>query len=488
MIKLDLFTLESFLQENLNFLQNSRIQKIQQPTRQELIFHLRVQGESAKFYVNTNPEFYHICFMSKENEQKRLIEIPKAPPMFCMLLRKYLEGAKIAKVEMPKGERILEFYFEVYNEISEKIYLCLAIELMGKHSNVVLYNHDTNVIIGCLHNVGSDKSRQRELVGGLPYAYPPLNLGGKFLCLADDFDKKLSVNENIDNYFANLQGEKKFKTLKLKLLSNINSKLRKINSSFIKLQKQFKTNQKASEYLKKADLIMSGVNEIKNKDFLPFIELIDWETNLPVKIELDKTLTLKENANRYYKLYNKAKTAYSKTEEMTAELKREKEYLEQVLYSIEAAQNIDELLEIEEETEQKIVQEGKKAGGQEKKIFSPIYPLTSHFSPDKIFDFVVYVGKNNKQNDYIVSKLAKDEDLWFHVKDCAGSHVLLKTDKKTPSDEIILKCAKLAKEYSSAKDSTKAAVIYTKAKYLKKPPGAKLGYVTFTNEKEIVVD
>ncbi len=495
MIKFDLFTLEAFLRENLNFLQNSRIQKIQQPTRQELIFHLRVQGESRKFYVNTNPERYHICFMSKENEQERLIEIPKAPPMFCMLLRKYLEGAKIAKVEMPKGERILEFYFEVYNEVSEKIYLCLAIELMGKHSNVVLYNHDTNVIIGCLHNVGSDKSRKRELVGGLPYAYPPKSKGGKFLSLLECFDKKLTVNDNIDNYFANLQGEKKLKTLKLKLFSDINSKLKKINSSFVKFQKHSKSEQKAREYLKKGDLIMSNLEEFKGKDFSGSIEVFDWETNSLVKIELDKSLTLKENANRYYKLYNKAKTAHSKTEEMTAELTQEKDYLEQVLYSIENAQNIDELLEIEEEINQSQI--NNKSCNAE--LVSASYRLCkldrsrnkfgmTNIICKKLNNFNVYVGKNNKQNDYIVSKLAKDEDLWFHVKDCAGSHVLLKTDKKTPTDEIILKCAKLAKEYSTAKDSTKAAVIYTKAKYLKKPTGAKLGYVTFTKEKEIVVD
>ena len=74
--------------------------------------------------------------MSKENEEKRLIEIPKKPPMFCMLLRKYLENSLIAEINQPPYERILEFYIETYNELSEKIYLCLAIELMGKHSNV----------------------------------------------------------------------------------------------------------------------------------------------------------------------------------------------------------------------------------------------------------------------------------------------------------------------------------------------------------------
>lgn len=100
--------------------------------------------------------------MSKENEDKRLIEIPQKPPMFCMLLRKYLENAVISKVEQPLYERILEFYIETYNELSEKIYLCLAVELMGKYSNVILYNYDTNIILGCAHNVGAEKSKGKR--------------------------------------------------------------------------------------------------------------------------------------------------------------------------------------------------------------------------------------------------------------------------------------------------------------------------------------
>ena len=98
----------------------------------------------------------------------------------------------------------------------------------------------------------------------------------------------------------------------------------------------------------------------------------------------------------------------------------------------------------------------------------------------------VFIGRNNRQNDYIVSKLAKDEDFWFHTKDCPGSHVLLKCSE--PSDELIFECAKLAKKYSSGSNSSKVGVIYTKRKYLRKPPGANLGYVTYKNEKEILVD
>ncbi|MEI8128640.1 MAG: NFACT family protein, partial [bacterium] len=161
----DFQLLKLFLDENIDFLKGARFQKIQQPTRQEFIFTLRNSRGNRKFYVNINPKFFHLCFISEANEKKRFIEIPKKPPMFCMLLRKYLEGAKVAKVCQPENERILEFYFETYNELSEKIYLCLAIELMGKHSNVVLYNYDTNVIIGCAHNVGAEKSSVREMMG-----------------------------------------------------------------------------------------------------------------------------------------------------------------------------------------------------------------------------------------------------------------------------------------------------------------------------------
>lgn len=483
MINFDFLTLKRFLEENSGFLVGARLQKIQQPTRQELIFTMRSQGETRKFYININPKFFHICFMGVNGEIKRHIQMPKQPPMFCMLLRKYLESAKIAKVNQPEGERILEFYFETYNELGEKIYLCLAIELMGKHSNVVLYNYDTNMIIGCAHNVGAEKSSVREIIGGLPYAYPPKRINSKIESgLFTLIHPGSSVNEVIDNYFAPLQESEKIKGLKSKLLSVTNAKLRKINSSLEKIKKQSTTEQKADLYRKKGDLIM-GVNVFESKDYVGEIEVIDWETNLPIKIKLDKTKTLKENAQQFYKLYNKAKTAKEKTEEIIEQSQIEKEQLEQILYSIENVDTIDDLLEIEEEissTKQKNGLSHLTAGTHRKDM---------NILKEKIKDFNVFVGKNNKQNDYIVSKLARDEDLWFHTHNCAGSHVLLRVEPgQKVTDKIIFECAKLAKEYSSAKLSSKVGVIYTKAKHLKKPPGANLGYVTYKNEKEILID
>ena len=173
MISFDSLILKAFTGENKEFITDARINKIQQPTRRELILSLRNNGQTKQFYINIDPKMYHICFMSEENFQKRLIEIPQKPPMFCMLLRKYLQNSKISKVNQPEGERILELFFETYNEIGDKIYLCLAIELMGKYSNIILYNTDTNMILGCAHNVGADKSQVREVYGQIPYTYPP---------------------------------------------------------------------------------------------------------------------------------------------------------------------------------------------------------------------------------------------------------------------------------------------------------------------------
>ncbi len=525
----DSLTLKAWINENTEFLTGARIQKIQQPTRRDFVFSIRKSGETRKFYININPQLHHICFMSKENENRRMIEIPKKPPMFCMLLRKYLENSVIYKVNQPPYERILELYIETFNELSEKIYLCLAVELMGKHSNVVLYNDDTNVIIGCAHNIGAEKSSVREMAGTLPYTYPPkqnktdiltycgeinyetmhndfywiskafanhlegqpvekikslVNLDGISPVISADYKDfslfrnliknplpQKSVNEMLDNYFTYYQEKDKFQTLKIHLETFTNQKIKKLKNSRSKIEEQIKREKNSDMYRLFGDLIMA--NLYNNKDFSSSIEVYDYENNKNITIELDNTKTLKENANKFYKLYTKGKTSLQKSAEMKEQISENLAYYEQVRYSIETAENIRDLLEVKQEL---MPEEYKKT--DKPKAIEP--------EKIKISGYSVYIGKNNRQNDYIISKLAKDDDLWFHTKDCAGSHVLLKGEK--PPDEVILQCAKLAKEHSSAPKSSKIGVIYTKRKYLRKPPKANLGYVTYKNEKEIVID
>lgn len=465
----DSLTLKYWIDENGDFLTGGRIQKIQQPTRRDFVFSIRNCGETKKLYLNINPQYYHVCFMSKENETKRLIEIPQKPPMFCMLLRKYLENSIISKVSQPPFERILELYIETYNELSEKIYLCLAVELMGKHSNIILYNYDTNIILGCAHNVGAEKSRERELAGTLPYVYPP-NPPKEWYTTENSFSNNpQNINNAVDDYFAQIIYNDKFNSAKENYKQTITRKLKKDKNSLNKMEYKLSKENDSDKYRLFGDLIMA--NLYNNKDYSKSIKVFDYENEKEISINLDETKTLKENANAFYKLYNKGKHSIEKLTELTTDLRAEIDYLEHILYSIEIASTIDELSQIKFEIEP------EKAPKQDKKAVMP--------EEIEIEGYKVFIGKNNRQNDYIVSKLSKDEDYWFHTKDCAGSHILLKCEN--PSEKLIFECAKLAKKYSKGSNSSKIGVIYTQRKNLKKPPKANPGYVIYRYEKEIIV-
>lgn len=547
MINIDSLILRKFLEENTDFFLNAKVQKIRQPTRKELVLHMRNNCESRKLYININPQFYHLAFMSKENELKRDLKIPKQPPMFCMLLRKHMEGAKITKVQKPENERIIELYFENYNEIGDKIEECLSIELMGKHSNVVLYNTDTNIIIGCAHNIGAEKSKERELAGGLPYIYPPkqnkrdllktrsssffkilnksddnvkktvnenffefsqffveavcelnsinpdkiaselkeeeqqklfislvnsLNEDSSCYSVSTDYEKFSSIkkypikyesiNHLIDDYFSFHIQKINLKTVRLNLSNIANKELKKLRNS-LKNQIQLLENKSKSEkYKTKADLIMANL-------YTP--EFID--------VEIDESISLIENANNCYKKYSKAKKAHAVALEFSEKTKKDIKYYEDILFSIEVSETLQELKEIEEELMPSFNNEKKK----KKEETSPVKKI-------EVNGFSVYIGKNNKQNDFIFSKISSPNDLWFHALNIPGAHILIKVpnESKTPDDKTLLKAAELTKEYSSAKNSGKVSVIYTQRKYVKKPPNQKGGMVTYKNEKEIVVE
>lgn len=543
MINIDALTLKLFLEENKDFFVGAKIQKVQQPTRSELVFAIRNKGELKKFYINFNPNFYHLCFMSKITEQKRNITIPKTAPMFCMLLRKYIQNAKIINVEIPKYERIFEIYFEYYDELNEKSQLCLAIELMGKYSNVILYNYDTNVIIGCAHNVSSEKSRERELYGLLPYVYPskqkkknllktdfssfkenidlenmPQSISSKYhyltMSLVEDIINKLetysieklyeklisflsqktysyfinydyskyyllempntkkveNINEMIDEYFSHNQEIFIILNLKSKIIKNISSQLNKLYSLKSKQEQQIKKMDKAIEYKNKADILMANLYSLKQG--MKQAILWDFDGN-EIEIELDGNKSPSDNANKYYSQYKKMKTAYEHAMEMIKETNSQILYFEEQKYFTENTNNIDDLndifLELTEEKEVK---------------------AESHSSIDfvEIDGFKIYVGKNKKQNDYILSKLSSPEDLWFHPLNTAGAHILVKINniKDEIPDNILLKAAELTKEYSSQKNNSKTSIIYTKRKYVKKANN-KLAFVTYKNEVEIVI-
>ena len=560
MIGLDSLTLLAWYRENCNFLKNARIQKIQQPDRKSIILSLRKEGISKKLYINIDPIFYHLCFMNSKNESLRELTFAKQPPMFCMLLRKYLEGAKISDCRVIDGERVFEIDIEKFDEFSDQRSLRLTIELMGKYSNIILYNSTTKIIIGSAHNIGEEKSRNRQIIGGLPYEYPPIQMK-KFIettpfqdfvneikfsnqkihaLIANNYFhftlfsarllveknvkkydssnvftienlKKLyndlvdystlnnyipqinpidntyfllkeenntqnytTVNEMIDSYYAKNYIEKKLNAEKDALITKINKDILKIKKINQKLVDNTKSNSETEELKLKADLIMSHMYEnIFNSNE---VYLLDYVSNQTVSVEYDLSKTPVENANLYYKKYTKGKKAIEVNKELTKENVEKISLLEDYLYNVQAAESLRDIADIKNEIY------GKKDNVAAKKETMNIPTL-------EINGFVVYTGKNNRQNDFIYSKLSSPNDLWFHVLNQPGAHILIKVPKgKVVDNDTLLKCAQLAKQLSSATTSGKTSVIYTKRQFIKRPPKTQAGYVTFKNEIEIVVE
>jgi len=574
MINFDSLTLKALINEVKPVFEGGRVQKIQQPSRYEIILGIRAGGKSHKLFVCINPKYPHLSVITDEGEEYRDIEIPAKPPMFCMLLRKHMEGAKIRSIKQPDNERIYEIYFDSYNEMGERIPLVLACELMGKHSNIILYNYDTNVILGCAHNIGPEKSREREISGGLPYIYPPKpqkidllkmsesefyemaknisstmnnwlneNFFDISLALANEFcifigianekgkvsgttreniinlyrlavktlklenlnpsissDKQSfsltgispnvlwhkidSVNTMVDLYFGYQVFLDKFSKLKKSLLTAVKKHLKKEKSRFSEYEKTLDAEDKADKYRQTADIIMANIHKIPSGVEQTELENF-FEEEKVISIQLDKNLTPSANAQRYYKLYNKAKNAARVSRDLINKTKDEIYYLESVIESINQSETVQELRQVQEElVSQNILKE--KPEKNQKKGKKEEIQLTEFVSSD---GFKIYVGKNNRQNDYLVSKAASSNDIWLHTQNMPGSHVLIKVPQEAYEipETTMHEAINLAAYYSRGKDSLNVPVIYTKRKFLKKPPGAKPGYVTYSHEKTVFV-
>lgn len=533
MYNLDSLTLKYLIEENKDFLNGAVVQKIQMLSKREILLSMRNLGENRKLYINVNPKFAHINFITDKDNY--FIKIPSAPPMFCMLLRKHLEGGKLNSVRVVEYERIVEFYFDIYDEIGSLIPMCLSVELMGKHSNVILYNAKTKVITGCVHNISPEKSSVREVWGGVTYIYPPKQEKINILksSIADFYnldtakisDKYYYFSKGLTDFILKkTEGVKKEELFSLfqniacndkKLIcefwaekikeeglnvpdyNNLNSLIERYFSYFVlkdlvqgrkntllkQVQKEFKRNNdiilnsdKKANYLvhkEKGDVILANIYKIKKGDKI-------FKTG-DIEIVLDENKTPSENAQGYFALYSKGKKAKEVLEKRKLEAEDNIEYLNEILFTIKNADKPDILDEIEEELNEFAGKTGQNIKG--KKENKPEVKNIEYQG------FTLYLGKNNKQNDYLIRKMSNPEDIWLHTKDCPSGHIIIKTEngRKPVTDEVLLYAARLVKENSSAKESSKVSIIYTKRKYLKRPPETHLGYVTYREEKEIVI-
>ncbi len=568
---LDGLVLRGLTHEFNNNLIGCKVDKVYQPEDNDIIINLRGKNTPLNLLISVNSTYprIHLTHFKSNN--------PPSPPMFCMFLRKHLVGGIIKKIKQINLDRIVMIEFEAKSELRTSTVKRLYIEIMGKHSNIVLTD-ENNTILECMKRIGFNLSSKRQVFPGLKYHVPifdrKLNLlqlsfdmlsktvkefpAGKKaantlvstfygfsppisreICYRSDIDPSDafgSLNENkvenlihslmliqskllADDYQPSVYRDKStaeyldfhcfemrylinatrvdYETLNLLLdeyyvekskfisFQQKTSTLRKKTSTLIDKHKkklgllEFELTQAQArdQYQKMGDLILLNIHHIKPKD--SEIVVFDYESEKNIAISLDPSLTPSQNAQKFYKKYNKLKTAEKYLLNQLKETKRNLSYLDSVLYALDKADDSFIIDEVKEE----LYRTGFIKKSSSKKT-SPKSKVMKVLSED---GFEILIGKNNVQNDYITFKVASKNDIWFHAKAVPGSHVIVLSKNQDIPDTTIEEAASYAAYFSNSRSSEKAEVDYTFRQHLKKPKGSKPGFVVFTENYSLTI-
>lgn len=299
-----------------------------------------------------------------------------------------------------------------------------------------------------------------------------------------------SINAFLDDFYHKKETSDEFIGYRNSVLKLILNELKKYNTRLVNMNKKLEECDKKDLYRVYGELLTANLYHINSNENLEFIELNNYyDSNQIIKIPLDKTISPSLNAKNFFKKYNKLKNACEIVNTQKEDTMREINYIESIIYELEAATTISDIDSIYTEFSENFLgkrvsvscKTSKKKGTKKRKeeIFDPLTFV--------IDGYTVLVGKNNKQNDYLSLKYAHSNDLWFHTKDIHGSHVLLKTNNEEIPQETINKCASLCAFHSKARNSSNVSVDYTFIRYVKKPSGSKPGMVIYTNFQTVNV-
>ena len=535
----DGFFLHHMVEELRRELVNGRIQKINQPFEQELVLQIRSNRQSHRLLLSAHPVFGRIQLT------QTTFENPAQPSTFIMVLRKYLQGALIESIEQVENDRIVEITVSNKNEIGDHIQATLIIEIMGKHSNILLVDKSSHKILEVIKHVGFSQNSYRTLLPGSTYIAPPSteslnpftikdeklfeilqtqettakNLQSLFQGLGRDTANELEnilVNEKLSTFrnffsqetkpcltetsfspfpFANQVGEPfaslsdlldtyykdkaerdRVKQQASELIRRVENELQKNRHKLKKQEKELLATDNAEEFRQKGELLTTFLHQVPNDQDQVILD--NYYTNQPITIALDKALTPNQNAQRYFKRYQKLKEAVKYLTDLIEETKATILYLESVETVLNQA-GLEEIAEIREE----LIQTGFIRRKQREKIQKRKKPEQYLASDGKT---IIYVGRNNLQNEELTFKMARKEELWFHAKDIPGSHVVI-SGNLDPSDEVKTDAAELAAYFSQARLSNLVQVDMIEVKKLNKPTGGKPGFVTYTGQKTLRV-
>ena len=535
----DGFFLHHMVEELRRELVNGRIQKINQPFEQELVLQIRSNRQSHRLLLSAHPVFGRIQLT------QTTFENPAQPSTFIMVLRKYLQGALIESIEQVENDRIVEITVSNKNEIGDHIQATLIIEIMGKHSNMLLVDKSSHKILEVIKHVGFSQNSYRTLLPGSSYIAPPSteslnpftvkdeklfeilqtqeltakNLQSLFQGLGRDTANELerllvsdklstfrnffgqetkpylteisfspvpfanrvgepftSLSDLLDTYYKDKAERDRVKQQASELIRRVENELQKNRHKLKKQEKELLATDNAEEFRQKGELLTTFLHQVPNDQDQVILD--NYYTNQPITIALDKALTPSQNAQRYFKRYQKLKEAVKYLTELIEETKATILYLESVETVLNQAR-LEEIAEIREE----LIQTGFIRRRQREKIQKRKKPEQYLASDGKT---IIYVGRNNLQNEELTFKMARKEELWFHAKDIPGSHVVI-SGNLNPSDEVKTDAAELAAYFSKGRLSNLVQVDMIEVKKLNKPTGGKPGFVTYTGQKTLRV-
>lgn len=306
----------------------------------------------------------------------------------------------------------------------------------------------------------------------------------------------LSLDNNfyLDDFYYKKQNIENYTQYRNSLLKILNSTLDKILKKMDNINLKIDSCKNLNLYKVYGELLTANIyrfKDLKTYENMTEVELFNYYDNTNVKIPIDPTISITKNAENYFKKYNKMKNTLEVVNIQKKETNKELDYLESLIQEMDNCENINDVDEVYNEISDNILFSDisiKNKRGTKKDKKTDMSSSLSNYIKLKIDEFDVFIGKNNKQNDFLTLKVANDNDYWFHTKDIHGSHLILKCNGITPKISTIEKCAKICAYYSKAKFSSHVPVDYTLKKFVKKPHGAVPGYVIYTNNKTIYVD
>ena len=534
----DGFFLHHMTEELRRELLGGRIQKINQPFEQELVLQIRSNRQSHKLLLSAHSVFGRVQLTDTTFEN------PAVPNTFIMVMRKYLQGAVIEAIQQVENDRILEISVSNKNEIGDSVAVTLVIEIMGKHSNIILLDKASGKIIEAIKHVGFSQNSYRTILPGSTYVAPPqtgsLNpftvgdeklfqilqtediepkrlqqifqglgrdtateLSGRLtadklktfraffasptqpslteksfsaLLFSDSKTQMSSLSELLDTFYKDKAERDRVNQQASELIRRVENELEKNRKKLGKQEEELLATENAEEFRQKGELLTTFLHQVPNDQ--DQVELDNYYTGEKIIIALDKALTPNQNAQRYFKRYQKLKEAVKHLTSLIEETRATILYLESVETALAQA-SLTEIAEIREE----LIQTGFIRRRQREKIQKRQKP-EKYLATDG--QTIILVGRNNLQNDELTFKIAKKDELWFHAKDIPGSHVVI-TGNLQPSDEVKTDAAELAAYFSKARLSNLVQVDMIEVRKLNKPTGGKPGFVTYTGQKTLRV-